>query len=156
MKHIDIRVRKLEAIYQARLNRGADHRSSQQDRVTGDDLLRTWEGADDWVMERIEQIVEKCEGVSPEAQSYLQDRLKILKMGRPQQILLVLAGLSRDCAQWSSPREGDVIEASLRGDPSLAKAAAECGILRSEEKNWRAFAAWLERRASEQLERHPP
>jgi hypothetical protein len=141
------RINRLEKLCQSRSDRGAGDQGSQHDRVTGDDLLRLWEGgADDWVQARIEQIIEKCAGVSPEAQAHLQDRLKILKTGCPQEVLLVLTGLSRDCPEWCSPREGGVIEAALDGDPALAMAAAEYGILRAGRKDWRAFAGWLERR----------
>jgi hypothetical protein len=143
------RVSRLERICQNRLNRGTDDQSAQHDRVTGDNLLRIWEGgADDWVRVRMEQVIEKCDGLSPEAKARLQERLRILKMGCPQEILLVLAGLSRDCIEWCSAREGDVIEAALKGDPALAKAAVECGILRAGRKDWRAFACWLERRGT--------
>jgi hypothetical protein len=71
-----------------------------------------------------------------------------LQTGCPQEILLVLAGLSRDCPEWCSARENDVIEAALKGDPALAKAATESGILGAGRKDWRAFASWLERRGT--------
>ena len=157
MNHIGSRIRKLEAIYKTRLNREADDQSSQHDSVTGDDLLRMWEGgADDWVQDPLGQVIENCTTISPDARAHLQDRLKILKVGSPQEILAVLTGLSCDCPQWCSPREGSVIEAALYGDPALARAAAECRIVGAGRKDWRAFAAWLERRAAEQLERIPP
>ena len=143
------RISRLEQIRQNRLDRGAGDQSSLHDRITGDDLLRIWEGdADDWVKERIEQVIERCEGLSPEARGHLQERFRILKMGCPQGVLLVLAGLSRDYPRWCSPRERDVIEAALRANSALAKAALEFGILDAGRKDWRAFAYWLERHAA--------
>jgi hypothetical protein len=143
------RLNRLERICQNRLNRGADDQSAQHDQLTGDHLLRLWEGgADDWVCLQMEQVIAKCEGLSPEAKARLQERLRILQTGFPQEILRVVAGLSRDCPEWCSAREGEVIEAALQGDAALAKAATECGVLGAGRKDWRAFATWLERRAT--------
>jgi hypothetical protein len=141
------RVSRLERIHQNRLNCGADDRSSQHDRVN-DHLLRLWEDSDDWVRQRTEMVIGKCDGLSLEARVHLQERLRILQTGCSQEILLVLAGLSRDCPEWCSVRENDVIEAALKGDPALAKAATESGILGAGRKDWRAFAFWLERRGT--------
>jgi hypothetical protein len=145
------RVSRLERTCQNRLNCGADDRSSQHDRVSADHLLRLWEDSDDWVRQRTEMVIGKCDGLSVEARIHLQERLRTLQTGCPREILLVLAGLSRDCPGWYSPREDDVIRAALRGDPALVKAAAECGILGAGRKDWGAFACWLERRATGDL-----
>ena len=157
MNHLKNRVSRLEKLCQSRLDRGEGDRSAQHDQLTGDHLLRLWEGgADDWVCRQVEQVIGKCGGVSPAARAHLQERLQILQTGRPQQILLVVAGLSRDCPEWCSAREGDVINAALTEDAALAKAVAKYGVLRSGQKDWRAFATWLERHATRELEREPP
>jgi hypothetical protein len=145
--NLNNRVLRLEQIWQNRLNRDEHDQSAQHDRLTGDNLLRIWEGgADDWVRVRIEQVIEKCEGLSPAAKAGLQNRLKILQTGSPEEILLVIAGLSRDAPGWSSDREAAVLAEALRGDPAMAQATAKFGILRRAGKEWRAFASWLERR----------
>jgi hypothetical protein len=144
--NLNNRVLRLERICQDRLNRSEDDQSAQHDRITGDNLLRIWEGgADDWVRVRIEQVVEKCDGLSPEAKASLQERLRILQAGGPLEILLVIAGVARDAPGWSSDRETDVLAAALRADPAIAKAVAQFGIRRAD-KDWKAFACWLERR----------
>jgi hypothetical protein len=141
------RVLKIEKIFQRRLKHTEDDQSAEHDDLTGDHLLRIWEGGPDaWVRVTIEHVIGKCEGLSQEAKASLQERLRILQTGTPQEILLVIAGLSSHCPEWSSAREGDVIDRALKGQPALARAAAECGILRDGRKDWRAFARWLERR----------
>jgi hypothetical protein len=147
------RVSRLEKIIKNRLNCGADDRSSQHDRASANHLLRLWEDSDDWVRQRTEMVIGKCDGLSVEARVHLQERLRTLQTGCPQEILLVLACLSRDCPEWCSARENDVIEAALKGDPALAKAATESGILGAGRKDWRAFASWLERRGTRDFER---
>jgi hypothetical protein len=145
--NLNYRVLRLEKIYRTRMDRGARDESAEHDRLTGDHLLRLWEGgADDWVRVRMEQVIQNCEGVTPEAKASLQERLKILQTGGPLEILSVITGLSRDCPEWSSGREKEVIEAALKVNPTVAKAVAEFGILRAGRKDWRAFAWWLERK----------
>jgi len=64
--NLNNRVLRLEQIWQNRLNLDEHDESAEHDRITGDNLLRIWEGgADDWVRERVEQVIEKCEGLSP-------------------------------------------------------------------------------------------
>jgi hypothetical protein len=146
--NLNNRVLRLERIWQNRLNLDEHDESAEHDRITGDNLLRIWEGgADDWVRERVEQVIEKCEGLSPAAQASLQERLRILQTGSPEEILLVIAGLARDAPGWSSDREANVIAEALRVDPATAQAVARFGILQVGRKDWRAFASWLERRA---------
>ena len=122
---------------------------------TGDHLLRLWEGADDWVQASVENTINRgCDGLSTEARFSLQQRLKALQNGGPEEILIVLAGLSRDSPGWASAREGDVLAAALKTHPELAKAAAEAGILRAGNRDWRAFAWFLERRFPEEYGRN--
>jgi hypothetical protein len=142
------RVRKLEKNCQNRLKRTEDYQNAEHDGLTGDHLLRLWENSDDWVRERTEMVIGKCEGISTEARVRLQERLTILQTGSFEEIFLVIAGLCRDAPGWSSLREGEVLAAVLKVNPAMSKAVAECGILRAGKKDWRAFAAWLERRAT--------
>ena len=146
--NLNNRILRLEKICQNRLNRDEDDQSAEHDRITGDNLLGIWEGgADDWVRVRVEQVIEKCAGLSPAAQASLQERSRMLQTGSPEEILLVIAGLARDAPGWSSDREANVIAEALRVDPATAQAVARFGILQVGRKDWRAFASWLERRA---------
>src|SRR5258708_34637723 len=123
--NLNNRVLRLEKICQNRLNRDEDDQSAEHDRIIGDNLLRIWEGgADDWVRVRVEQVIEKCAGLSPAAQASLQERLRMLQTGSPEEILLVIAGLARDAPGWSSDREANVIAEALRVDPATAQAVA--------------------------------
>jgi len=147
-KHMNLRNRllKLEKIFRTRY-RGGHDKSAEHDDLSGDHLLRYWEGgADDWVRVRIEQVIAKSEGMSAEAKASLQERLRILQTGDPLQVLLVIAGLRKHCPEWSSAREDEVIEKALKLNPAITQAVAEYGILRAGRKDWKAFAWWLERR----------
>jgi len=140
------------------MDRGGRDESAEHDLLTGDNYLRIWEGgADDWVRVRIEQVIEKCEGLSSEARTSLQERLRILQTGSPEEILRVIAGLARYAPEWSSERESAVLAAALKVNPSIAQATAEYGILRAGRTDWKAFAWWQERRVPREYSRnHPP
>jgi hypothetical protein len=149
------RILKLEKAVQARENNRENVRIAAHDQVTGDYLLRIWEGADDWVQRRIENAIADIGGLNSEARESLQQRLRILQSGAPEEILFVLASLSRHCPGWSSPREEELLAAALRANPDIARAAAEEGILRAGRKDWRAYAWFLERRFPGEYGRNP-
>src|ERR1700738_714638 len=90
------RISKLERIYQAELNHRDKDKGLDHDSLTADHLLRIWEGADPWVCRRMENVIEHCEGITPDARTRLQQKLKILQTGNPEEMLLVIAGLCRD------------------------------------------------------------
>ena len=148
------RISKLEKNYETRVDHREMARGAAHDQKTGDHLLRLWENSDDWVQRRMENAIKGCEGVTAEARASLQQRLKTLQSGSPEEILLVLAGLSRDSPGWASTREGDVLAAALKAHPDLAKAAAEAGILRQGQGDWRTFAWFLERRFPQEYGRN--
>jgi hypothetical protein len=149
------RIVKLERAFQARVNDRENVRMAAHDQATGDNLLRIWEGADDWVQRSIENTIANVGGLNPEARENLQQRLRILKSGAPVEILFVLACLSRNCPGWSSPREEELLAAALRANPEMARAAAEEGILRAGRTDWRAYAWFLERRFPNEYGRNP-
>jgi hypothetical protein len=139
------RVSRLERIYQAELNHRDKDRGRDHDSLTADNLLRIWEGgADDWVRKRMENVVQNCEGITSDARTRLQQKLKILQTGSPEEILRVIAGLCRDTPEWISAREKDLLAANSKGNPAMAKAIAKHGIRRDGRRDWAGFARWLE------------
>ena len=160
--NLEKRLLRLERICRNRVQHGDHDQSAEHDRITGDNLLRVWEGgADDWVCVRIEDVIEKGDGLSPAAKASLQERLRILQSGGPLEILFVIAGLSRYCSGWCSAREDDMIETALNHYPAIARAAVECGMRCGGRKDWKCFARWLERSFPEEyrqccLPQQPP
>ena len=149
------RILRLEKLFEARLESQENDRLAGHDEATGDNLLRIWEGADGWVQRSIENTIANVGGLNPEARESLQQRLRILKSGSPEEILFVLADLSRNCPGWSSSREEELLAAALKANPEMARAAAEEGILRAGSKDWRAYAWFLERRFPGEYGRNP-
>jgi hypothetical protein len=141
------RISRLERIYQAELNHRHKDKGLDHDSLTADNLLRLWEGGPDpWVCRRMENVIENCEGITFEAKTRLQQKLKILQTGSPEEILNVIAGLCRDTPEWISAREKDLLAANSKGNSAMAKAIAKYGIRFDGRRDWAGFAQWLEER----------
>jgi hypothetical protein len=141
------RISRLERIYHAELNRRGDDRGRDHDSSTADHLLRILEGgADDWVCRRMENVIEHCQGITPDARTRLQQKLETLKTGSSDEILLVIGGLCRNTPEWVSARESSLVAASSKGSPAMAKAIAKYGIRFDGRRDWAGFAQWLEQR----------
>jgi hypothetical protein len=141
------RISRLERIYQAELNHRHKDKGLDHDSLTGDNLIRIWAGgADDWVCRRMENVIERCEGIAADAKTRLQQKLKILQTGNPEEVLLVIAGLCRDTPEWISARESNLLATNSNGNPAMAKAIAKYGIRRDGRRDWAGFARWLDER----------
>src|SRR5260370_35993243 len=141
------RISKLERIYQAELNHTDKDRGRDNDSSTADNLLRIWEGgADPWVRKQMENVIEHCRGITSEARTRLQQKLKILQTANPEEVLLVIAGLCRDTPEWISARENNLLAAISQGNPAVAKAVAKHGVRRDGRRDWAGFARWLDER----------
>ena len=76
------RVLRLEKLLRRRAIHSQLAHSFERECQTGDHLLRLWENGVDWFRQRVEQVIDKVDGLSPEATASLQERLKVLKTGR--------------------------------------------------------------------------
>jgi len=141
------RISRLERIYQAELNHWDKDKGLDHDSLTADHLLRIWAGgADAWVCRRMENVIEHCEGITADAKTRLQQKLKILQTGNPEEVLYVIAGLCRDTPEWISARESNLLAAISQGNPAVAKAIAKHGVRSDGRRDWGGFARWLEER----------
>jgi hypothetical protein len=139
------RISKLERIYQAELNHRDKDKGLDHDSLTADHLIRIWAGgADDWVCRRMENVIEHCEGITADAKTRLQQKLKILQTGNTEEVLFVIA--ARRDTQSGLGRESNLLAAISQGT-SVVKAIAKHGLERGR-RDWGGFARWLEERNS--------